>query len=685
MKRKPPFLILVLIVLTVLLGAASGPIGNAIELPSSLKPFAPVLFICLTFLLSLIALSQYFLQQEQTSAPASPISQQNRERLLARVRQFWITGVLDQSLHGAALIALGLQNRPDVLDNPWHLVIQQQNQPTRSLPTGTRISQVYDEANGELLILGEPGCGKTTLLLELTRDLLNRAERDERLPVPMVFPLSSWAVKRQPLADWLVEEMNTKYQIPRRLAQAWVNGDQILPLLNGLDEIAETHREACARNINTFRQEHGLVPMVVCSRSTEYLDLKQHLHLDYAVVVQPLTDQQINEYLSSGEQMERVRAALKDDVVLREMARTPLFLSVMTLAYHERAVRDAVVLKSIEEYRQRLFDDYVTEMLQRRGHEKRYSTQQTISWLSWLARQMLKHDQSEFFLERLQSDWLTGTRSRIVYYIAVVFLLGLVVGLSWGLCIWLGSPLPDKFVTGLIAGSLGVVAGGLLAGLKMKIKPAEAITWTRNRIGVGLFTGLFIWLFLGLLIVLFGGLNTNLGIKLLAGLLVGLFFGLSIGLLAGLSSEMLDTRHLDKPNRGIWRSARYAMIFWLLLESFGALFFGLLFGLSFGLPFTLRIGLPVGLLIGLPVGIVGGLLYGGIAFFQHFILRWFLWRAGYMPWNYARFLDYATDRIFLRKVGGGYTFVHRLLLEHFATRTDGSLSTEKKSGMTPLN
>ncbi|MDJ0904037.1 MAG: hypothetical protein QNJ55_35140 [Xenococcus sp. MO_188.B8] len=35
-------------------------------------------------------------------------------------------------------------------------------------------------------------------------------------------------------------------------------------------------------------------------------------------------------------------------------------------------------------------------------------------------------------------------------------------------------------------------------------------------------------------------------------------------------------------------------------------------------------------------------------------------------WNYARFLDYASDRIFLQKVGGGYIFIHRLLLEHFA-------------------
>ncbi|MCS6812158.1 MAG: hypothetical protein NZ772_01070 [Cyanobacteria bacterium] len=37
-----------------------------------------------------------------------------------------------------------------------------------------------------------------------------------------------------------------------------------------------------------------------------------------------------------------------------------------------------------------------------------------------------------------------------------------------------------------------------------------------------------------------------------------------------------------------------------------------------------------------------------------------------IPWNYARFLNYATDLTCLPKVGGGYIFIHHLLLEYFA-------------------
>ena len=44
-----------------------------------------------------------------------------------------------------------------------------------------------------------------------------------------------------------------------------------------------------------------------------------------------------------------------------------------------------------------------------------------------------------------------------------------------------------------------------------------------------------------------------------------------------------------------------------------------------------------------------------------------MWRNDYAPWNYVRFLDYAAERVFLRQVGGGYIFTHRLLMEYFAS------------------
>jgi len=72
------------------------------------------------------------------------------------------------------------------------------------------------------------------------------------------------------------------------------------------------------------------------------------------------------------------------------------------------------------------------------------------------------------------------------------------------------------------------------------------------------------------------------------------------------------------------------------------------------------------LINGLIGGLIAAIFGGGKACIQHLTLRLILYAHGCIPWNYARFLDYATERIFLQKVGGGYIFIHRLLLEYFA-------------------
>ena len=85
-------------------------------------------------------------------------------------------------------------------------------------------------------------------------------------------------------------------------------------------------------------------------------------------------------------------------------------------------------------------------------------------------------------------------------------------------------------------------------------------------------------------------------------------------------------------------------------------------------------GINVGIGGGLVLVLIGGLLYGGLACLQHIVLRLILWRSGAIPWNYVRFLDYCADRIFLRKVGGGYIFIHRMLMEYFASLDSNAIS-----------
>ena len=81
---------------------------------------------------------------------------------------------------------------------PMDLLVRRPDEVERPLPPGTQVVDVFDDMDQALLILGEPGSGKTTLLLELARDLLDRAMQDPTHPIPVVFPLSTWAESRRP-------------------------------------------------------------------------------------------------------------------------------------------------------------------------------------------------------------------------------------------------------------------------------------------------------------------------------------------------------------------------------------------------------------------------------------------------------------------------------------------------------
>ena len=166
---------------------------------------------------------------------------------------------------------------------------------------------------------------------------------------------------------------------------------------------------------------------------------------------------------------------------------------------------------------------------------------------------------------------------------------------------------------------------------------------------------------------------------IVSGLSLGLLYGLILGLFAGLRRSILDIKAI--PNLGIKLSMRNAF----LAGGLG-LVFGLLYGLFYALIVPVNLG-PLGLLIFGPIsglrvgvlyGIILGLTYGVIAFFwygakdviQHRILRSILYWKRYTPLRYANFLDYAARLVFLQKVGGGYIFIHRLLLEHFAANKE---------------
>ncbi|MBK7564847.1 MAG: hypothetical protein IPI21_11415 [Propionivibrio sp.] len=79
-------------------------------------------------------------------------------------------------------------------------------------------------------------------------------------------------------------------------------------------------------------------------------------------------------------------------------------------------------------------------------------------------------------------------------------------------------------------------------------------------------------------------------------------------------------------------------------------------------------GLVIGWVVGSYFAVVGALWYGGIDIINHYALRGILWLSGRTPLRLIRYLDSAVKIRLLRRIGGGYAFIHRALLEYFAAR-----------------
>jgi hypothetical protein len=136
---------------------------------------------------------------------------------------------------------------------------------------GEIAEKFYALPRRRVVVLGEPGGGKTVLALLLTLELVKRRRPDD--PVPVLLRLSTWDPTKMHLDSWLAAQLGEDYpalvsgeygqDVPKQL----IENELILPILDGLDELPESLRAAAIAELAQIRPE---APLVLTSRSQEY-------------------------------------------------------------------------------------------------------------------------------------------------------------------------------------------------------------------------------------------------------------------------------------------------------------------------------------------------------------------------------------------------------------------------------
>lgn len=634
-----------------------------------------------------------------------------RQVLLSKVKEGWIKGVLEKSLFNQVLFEQTITNRPDAIQkHPFSQLEELSVESDKSFEF-IQASDIFEGmgAGRTLLILGEPGTGKTLSLLKLAESLIKRIEQDLSLPIPVVFNLSSWGIKRKSISDWLVEELKDKYQVSKALGKKWIEQEELILLLDGLDEVKAEYRNDCVSALNKFLDKYGITEMAVCCRVQDYEALSERLKLRNAICIQPLSSEYINWYLEDvGKSLVGFKKLLQRDKELEKFAKTPLIFSVISITYKGYSLKELESEFKIEEKRyQKLFDNYIERMLQRKSITNKNNNKQIKKWLYWLSNRMIDNSNSIFLIEKMQPTWLNHTWQIILYrildsivigfFLAMIFFgfpmlmfMLMLDGISYFYDTIINFDLYNLYEL-LLETLLSMIMIYLLVGWRISlvyffiaiwrkpvIETVEKLSWSwkevrrrRFQILYGMLAGIILSFFTRLIPSILGslcimGYSDNcmdppqhyLPHDYLMGAILGCFFTL---ITIALKSPTIN--EWKTPNKGIWLSIKNSVIFIVVYTIFISVILSIYIKINNASLLLWSIWLIIGFYISFFLGFTWG---GGKALFQHFLLRFLLFLSGYTPLNYVYFLNDATERLFLQKVGGGYIFIHRMLMEHFA-------------------
>jgi len=301
-----------------------------------------------------------------------------RDVLQALTYKYWLESGLRPSLEETALNLNVVIQHDELGDFPFQY---------RSL----NILEFFNRLQ-KFLIIGEAGSGKTVILLQLATKLLSKAIGNAKEPIPLVLNLSSWGNDNIPFENWILQESEITYGIPKAIIRHWLDNGDVYLLLDGLDEIRadEPYRQTLADRVQKINDylNNKTTPIVICTRPAEYQfshggDNQKKLQFLYGIEIKELDKDQIQAYIDSQPKMKGFQELYQEDEIVKTLAHNPFLLTTMTYTYTGKTKTQLLenVEPNIISRQQHLFDTYFEKQM----HSSRYKIGDVRPVLQWIA------------------------------------------------------------------------------------------------------------------------------------------------------------------------------------------------------------------------------------------------------------------------------------------------------------
>lgn len=531
---------------------------------------------------------------------------------------------------------------------------------------------------GRLVVLGDPGTGKTVLTMELLIRLLEQRKHDRSGPVPILISAAAYDPDFA-WEDWLVRHLRLRFAIDKKVAEKLVRDGRILPMVDGVDEmdLADEPKRAntLIAALNSSIQFRERTAVVVTCRPSEYQALARPVDRATQVEMVQITGDQAAEYLRdqflSQDEYQRWEPVLAElcantDGLLASQLATPWRLTLSLVAYRDGGnpsdllpAKPGLTGDAAADYVQQidhlLLDRYVPSAVHLYGPYRDYTHQEVQKWLTSLADGLARQARHNGSATDIRLDqWWKASGRRLTLLVcgslttipALPWLIAAVIThnaffYTIGGCVLIIAAISTTSFTEEVFGTLG----------RLRIRELFTLDGLSS-LWEGLQAGYFMGFYFAAILAITFWLATKKN---------------PVGILFGVSSSSAVTVALGA---ALTNQAPQAIAPRDVIRASGRL--GLVWGITGVLTLVLTLIYPVGIALAVYLAITFGVTFG-VVFGANY---WTRYNVGAIiaakrqqgPPQFGAFLDWALQAGLLRISGVAYQFRHRQLQDWLVSK-----------------